>query len=1179
MNRSFLVHFRAKNVFRLAFLFCLVFFLAKPALSQNTNSGEIRGTVTDASGAVVPRVTVTLTNIDTGVTVDFTTNGAGIYDTVSTPPGNYNITFSKEGFKKLTRGPIVLRVAVITEDAVLQLGAVTQEVTVLAGGAPLIHTETGQQEAILDAKTMDDLPQIGAGITGNDWANFNAFLPGASSSASGRVSEGEGAWNSGNNVTINGNMPSYANFLQDGATTQLPMSNNNDNAIFETIAEIQVTSSSFSAQYGLGGVVFNQISKGGANAFHGSAYEYWQNNILNAGSYFGNMSGLAVPYLRYDEWGGSIGGPIKKNKLFFFFDRDKIYDLAGSPPSFTTYPSPAMEAGNFANLPPLYDPSTQVPNGTGGYTRVTFQSECGANVIPNGTNCGSRNLIDSVAAKVLPYMVPPPIAHPVAGTCSPTYTALCENNYIWSGTAPNPNLRWFGRIDYNMSEKNRINFSITQKNNNAKDYFTSLDEYSGDVDGYNTQLTDTWTISPSMVNELRLSYTKQGNWFLPSSTIYPFDPTGKLGLQDPKFNVFPSIYFNNCLWCGGPGGYNTESLKSYVYAIYIENMYDPSDVLTLIKGKHILKFGGEVLISEANATPWGAHDSGSFYFTGNYTAALNATGTAIAPGEQTVSGSSFADFLLGDVQSWGASNSQMTGMRMKSPQAFIQDDFKVHPNLTLNLGLRWMGNTGMGEEHNRMGEFDPGVVNATGAYAGTMGSLWFGGQDNRYTIEKPQWGIFMPRLGFAWSPKNNTTVRGGFGLFAYNYSEDLYGGALGFGASSTGGAGDSSGGVIAPVVHLDASAATMATVLPYEAACTNPSCYILTGAGKQYGPNYTPYNVPPGKIYEWTLAIEHQFAKNFMGSIAYVGSHAYNLEYPTNLNQITNPALMTSNDVTGCDGLNDSMTPANPYPCNRPYPAFGGISGNDFDAKSNYNSLQVQVVKRYTNGLSFNANYTWAHMLDSQDSSAWDTSAGNQPWQIGNNPSSNYGNSNMDIRHSFHMIGSYELPVGKGKIYLSNGNTALDALLGGWRLSGTFIAQTGNPFNVYVGNDLSYARGGEMWYPNVVPGQNAKLSNPTIADWFNTAAFVAPTPGTFGNGARNSLYGPGLTDLNLSLGKTFHWRERFALTIRGDFINVLNHPSFGAPNSNVSAGLPSEGAITSVTNAARTGQISARLTF
>ena len=238
MNRSVLVQFRAERLLCFAFAFCLVFFLAQPALPQNTNTGEIRGTVTDSSGAVVPDVTVTLTNIDTGVTADFKTNEAGIYDTVSTPPGNYNITFSKEGFKKLVRGPVVLRVAIITEDAVLQIGAVTQEVTVVGGGAPLLQTETGQQEAILDAKTMDDLPQIGAGITGNDWANFNAFLPGASSSVSGRVSEGEGAWNSGNNVTINGNMPSYSNFLQDGATTQLPMSNNNDNAIFETISEV-----------------------------------------------------------------------------------------------------------------------------------------------------------------------------------------------------------------------------------------------------------------------------------------------------------------------------------------------------------------------------------------------------------------------------------------------------------------------------------------------------------------------------------------------------------------------------------------------------------------------------------------------------------------------------------------------------------------------------------------------------------------------------------------------------------------------------------------------------------------------------------------------------------------------------------------------------------------------------
>jgi hypothetical protein len=358
--------------------------------------------------------------------------------------------------------------------------------------------------------------------------------------------------------------------------------------------------------------------------------------------------------------------------------------------------------------------------------------------------------------------------------------------------------------------------------------------------------------------------------------------------------------------------------------------------------------------------------------------------------------------------------------------------------------------------------------------------------------------------------------------------------------------------------------------LPYVKASTNPKSYILSPS--PYSPGgYQPYNVPPAKIYEWSLAIERQFARNFMGSIAYVGSHGFNLQFPTNLNQITNPALLAPNDVSGCDGSG-----TNPRPCNRPYPAFGGIGGNVYNAISNYNSLQLLVVRRFANGLTFNANYVWSHMLDDQDSAGWGNTGGNQNWQIGNNPAANYSNSNFDIRHAFHAIASYELPFGNGKTYLSKG-TALDALVGGWRLSGTFIAQTGNPFTMWDSNDESYAQGGETWYPNVVPGQNPRLSSRTLGDWFNKAAFVAASPGTFGDAARTSVYGPGLTNLNLSLGKTFHWRERIAVQLRGDFINALNHPSFSFPNSDVSSA--SEGVINSVTNAARTAQISARLTF
>src|SRR5882762_9304810 len=288
-----------RTAVRFAFTFCLLAIVANLSFAQNTNSGDIRGTVTDSSGAAIAGATIILINIDTGESKDFITNGNGIYDTVSTRPGNYNLTFTKAGFKKATHGPVVLQVSVITVDASLEVGEVTQVVHVEDTGAPLLQTESGQQGTILEEKTINELPQIGAGITGNDWANFTIFLAGASSAPSQPASEGSGAYNAGDAVAVSGNV---------------------DNSVFESVSEVQVTTSSFSAQYGIGGAVFNQISKSGTNGFHGSAYEYWQNDVLNASTFFNHK----VPVLRYNEWGGSIGGPIIKNKLFFFFVRDRI---------------------------------------------------------------------------------------------------------------------------------------------------------------------------------------------------------------------------------------------------------------------------------------------------------------------------------------------------------------------------------------------------------------------------------------------------------------------------------------------------------------------------------------------------------------------------------------------------------------------------------------------------------------------------------------------------------------------------------------------------------------------------------------------------------------------------------------------------------------------------------------
>jgi len=1187
-----------KGLLRVAVAFCLLVFLAGPALSQNRNSGEIRGTVKDASGAVVAGVTVTVENIDTGVKTVLVTNSDGFYDSVSTSTGTYKVAFEKAGFKKLVLGPILLQVDTITEDATLQVGAVTEEISVSAEGAPLMETESGQQASTLDSKSLIELPQIGGGITGATWSSFNVYLPGAGGTTNGRNALGNGAWNAGDAVSINGNLPNFSNFLQDGASTILPASYNNDDEILETIAEVQINTSSFSAQYGMGGVVFNQISKSGTNDWHGSGYEYFSNNALNAKGYFNGQApptitnplnptgpqianpAYQVPYLRYDQFGASLGGPIIKKKFFFFFDIDRIINNSSSS-GYVTVPTTNMVQGNFQNMYPIYDPLTTTGSGAT-LSRTQFTN----NTIPS-------NRIDPVSAKIMASKYGWPTAQPGVGTCAPApYQYECTNNLFLSHINPAPVHRYFGHLDYVQSENNRISWSISQKDNPGVDnglFACPLNCGSGDVDGYNTQVTDTWTINPTMVNEFRFGYTKQGNWFLSQSL--GLNPATAFGLQGTHFNQMPFIG-NTSVYggFGGPDAVNT--LSPATDAVYIENSFDPSDVLTLIRGKHVLKFGIEVLMSEGNTTAWGANSAGNYSFSGQYTAGVNADGTL----NTAQAGSGFADFLLGNFNAWAAENQTLTGMRMKSPQAFIQDDWKLKPNLTINLGLRWTGNTGMSEEHNRLGDFDPNLINSTGPFAGTAGSIWFAPQDNRSTLQKPVWNIFLPRVGFAWSVRNDTVVRGGVGFFAYNYSMDLYGGEgggqMGFGSAFQGSnsdplaaAGDT--GWIAGTgnttpLYLSSSAQMMANALPYIQGSRNPASYI---SNPVYSPPYEPYALRPGEIWEWTLSVEHTFARDFMTSAAYVGSHATNLQYLTDLNQITNPALLNKDDISACNGATPASIAASPSTCARPYPAFGSLSGSNFNGISNYDSLQVSVTKRYSYGLTFNGNFAWSHMLDDQDSAGWGSTSGQQVWQIGNNPSANYGNSNFDIPWAFKGTTQYELPFGIGKTYM-NHNAIADAVLGGWRVAGTWIWQDGTPFTVLDNGVSDYSQAGNV-YANPIKGMSPHSGTcanaaavGTVNCWFNPAAYETPAVqgnGAFGYGGRNTLFGPHLSDINLSLAKTWRYKERFGLTIRGDFINALNHPSFSLPNNDVSnVGV---GKITAVSNASRNIQLSGRISF
>lgn len=1143
-------------------MWSVLFFSGTVCLAQNAASGDIRGTVIDSSGAVIPGVTVTVLNNGTGVSLSYTTNASGLYDTSSIVLGNYTLTFTKSGFKQLVRGPVTVQAGYTTVNVQLTVGAVSQEV-VVKENVPLLTTESPEQSTTLEAHVLEQLPE-----TGQDWENFVVLSPGATGTASAASTYPTPDNPQEAGVSVNGNLP-YYNVTLDGASVILVNAGNNNVIPLEDVAEVQMQTSTFSAQSGIGGVQYNQISKGGTDKFHGAAYEYFQNDALNAADYgFGNR--VSVPFLRYDNFGGAVGGPIVKKKLFLYFNWDETYTNSGAVTGFATFPTLAEMSGDFTGTnangvpyPTLYDPSTQVITETGTVTqpdgtvqtcpcvtRKSFAQEYGdGNRIP-------ASMISPVA-KAAEALFPTPANHPSTGFFvpgSPTGTGVTVDNYYYSLPTAYRFPIYFGRLDYDISSGNRLSITDNERywKYDAPSAFAYPIGWQGESgENNNASVQDVWTISPHVINQARFGFTDALDYYA-DDTINKHYPQ-QLGLSYAESDALPSFTM---------GGYN--SIAPAANAVLKEFTFDPSDVVTLIKGRNILHFGGEFLAYENNATAWGNEVPGTFNFGGSYTAEYVGSPDT---------GFSYADFLLGDSSSWYAEYVPEYGARYKTPQMFVQNDIKVKPNLTLNLGIRYVIQHGLSEVHNDESSFDPTIVNPA---TNTLGAMWFGTThaNGRKTLGASIWDSFLPRVGLAWEPDNKTTVRGGFGLYDYNYSLGTRGG-LNMGGVSlhTGYVSDLTNG-ITPVVNLagvdtpSEPALYTASELPYAVPSTSPDSW------NGQTPYYEPYHTPDMKIEQWSVALQRMVTMNMVAELAYVGSHGLNLPFNSDINQVPEGKL----------GIHDN-------PAGRPYPQFQNIyseTGNS-SAWSNYNSLQVSVTQRATSGLSFTFNYVWSHLLDVLDSSTWQgDNQGTLALQNSFDPGANYGASNFDVRNAIKGYATYQLPFGVGRRYM-NGTGLYDRLrdgvLGGWNISAIARAQSGTPFTPMIPANLSYAQDGD-WYPNVVG--NPKLRHPSITTgWFNPEAFASPEEATFGNARRNSLYGPDLTDVDMSLGKTFALTEGIKWEIRADASNVLNHPSFGDPNYNLTC--PTPGAVcpasdnltndVSLTNDGRSMQLGARLSF
>jgi outer membrane receptor protein involved in Fe transport len=1069
------------------------------AIAQNANTGELKGSVTDASGALVPGASVTIRNVQTGVVNTSTTNQAGLYDVPFLAPGSYTVKFSKAGFRDFIRQGIALQIETLQIDASLQLGVATEEV-VVTSAAPLVETETTEQHVDLNTQAIDTAP-----IVGTDWrAEMIQLIPGINNGGGAGEATGQG-------VGINGTQGYNINFLSDGSAATAPRDYNSSNYYLpvDAISEVSINSGNAPAQYGNGLTSINVITKSGTNTFHGSAYEYDQNTALNARGFYNQTGPKAVEH--WNEYGGSVGGPIKKNKLFFFFAYQR--NPSSTPVSgLWSYPTASMQAGDFY--------------GIAGATGKAFS--------PTGTLLGTY---DPVALKLQSYFPSSSAPGWVSGCPGPAavgpgtpQTCPTINNYVFNSTSPNTDTWYTSKVDYNISDTQKLSFSFNYLPTSTS-YVPPDPLYPNDATAYQLgytddltmQLTYVYTISPTKVNEFRLGGSRELDKYKPPS-LDKNDPS-TLGLEpaygtNAPANVFPKVSIDTGAGVGGMGLGAGNGQNGNIDAVLGEGVYNASDVLTLIHGRHTIKVGGEFDKLYQNYTNWGDLSSGNFEFNGG------------------VTGIPYADFLAGDVYGWYVYEYDATSAHSWSSAVFGSDDIKLNSRLTLNLGLRWQMQSGWGVNHGMFGNYDPVLPNSAdgGAYKG--GILFAGQSDKQYggqignysTIQNGDYKEFAPRIGVAWSPRDKWSVRASYGIFdaprdAENYTDGALG--LGFNPHNSGNGG-----------YVNGSYAFKLASGPPAGTVVFPTLQTLSPAIDNYsGVEYYPWNMPTDYVQQALVSVQHELAGGILIDASYVYTHGTNLNFATNINQAPISAL-------GCTGYN----------CGNPNPIFNSIAAQIYDGWSNYDALQLRFQKRMSHGVSFQLNYSWAKSLDTGTGNGH--GSGVDIYQNAYSPAVNYGLSDFNAADT--LIGQvvYELPFGTGRQFALHG--VAEQILGGWRVSSVTQWHTGTPYTPVIQNSVgegidpgldSSLSAGSTLYPEVIG--NPKVSNPTRHEWFNPAAYANPAYGTFGDSGRNNLIGPRFFNADFSVAKRFSYRERFNLEVRADMFNVFNHVNYAHPDANV----------------------------
>ena len=1144
----------------------LVLLSAHAAYAQQAT---VTGRVVDQSGAAMPGVAVVMTNDDTGIKNAATTNAEGLYTIPLLPPGKYSITAEISGFRPQTRSGVSLDVQqAVRFDFTLELGGVAERVDVRS---PRVDSQTSSLGQVIDNTNVRELP-----LNGRNPLELSRLTPGVTLLATPFLDTRNFNLTS---ISINGGQGGSNAVLLDGSTATLP--ERNEYAVapnVDAVQEFRVQTNALAAEFGMtGGGVINLVTKSGTNDLRGSVFEFFRNNALDATGWTNNRNNLDKSPLNYHQFGGTIGGPISlpkqfgplaydgRNRSFYFFNYEGIRHDS-SVTTLSRVPTERERSGDFSDtfvrtssgtfIPVrIYDPATTRANPAGsGFVRDAF----GSLVLP-----GAR--LDPVALRAIQsFPMPNRAADDPSG----------RNNFISdAGTVTDTN-QYNARVDHTITNANRlfVRYSQADHANTGNPAIFAVDNIADP--GYSLQtrhnktvtIGDTHAFSSGVINEVRLAVARQSLFSEPAG--YNINAPQQLGLPPlvpgtlyPRFDIGNDIQ-----------GSDTQSIGSSSGQLSGRGLTvgQLTDSVSIVRGKHTIKTGIDIRVQLRNNYQPGAV-SGQYSFS-----------RAISGNPQDTTGSTgfgLASFLLGAV-SGGAINSALSradGFWYYG--TFVQDDYRLSPRLTLNLGLRYDIITAPTDRFDRYSNFNPDAVNTV---TGTPGVLQYAGVDFGRRAYDTNYDNFGPRAGLAWDVLGDgkTIVRGGYGVFYYHSANFEYPDTQGFSVST-------------PFQN------PQGTAFPAFQLADGPR-QIIPPSGNSLGPlsflgnnvTYFERNHPTPTQQQWNVTVQRDLWRTTLIEVAYAGSHGTHIMgYGYDLNQldpqynalglalddrVPNPFFGVIPAGTPLSGATIARRQAL-----RPYPAYLNITVmNPPLGSTKYHSGQFKLDRRFANGLGALVSYTYSRLTGDVGRNVIDFAT------IGGAPQGNVMCTQntkfdrracrsiepQDVTHQFVSSTIYDLPFGKGRRYLSS-DGVLASIVGGFRVNAIVTLKSGLPLVV-----RGASNGGTADRPNLVGDPALDGSDRSLTRWFNTSAFAPPAPFTYGDTPRvlSSPRGPGFASVDLSLTRDVAFSATTRMQLRAEFFNLFNRVNFNQPNANFLSG--EFGQITSAGDGRRI-QLGAKLYF